>query len=159
MRSRLSVSASGQRDAARGNHPAIRRHFSFYLAETAKPAGNARARFEVRARTGRRRELEWPEGRNPHRQRSISITASRGGRGKPAHLREHLHENDRRDDRLPGKVTIEVKIGRDRVAAPGRALARDELRDPLDKPHRWLVREKLERIHHGVSVYFLPSDA
>jgi len=159
MRSRLSVSASGERDAACGNHPAIRRDFSFYLVETAEPAGNARARFEVRARTCGRRELEWPEGRNPHLQRGISMTASRGGRGKPAHLREHLHENDRRDDRLPGKVTIEVKIGRGRMAAPGRALAGDELRDPLDEPHRWLVREKLERVDHRVSVYFLPSDA
>jgi hypothetical protein len=159
MRSRLSVSASGERDAARGNHPAIRRHFSFYLVETAEPAGNARTRLEVRARTGSRRELEWPEGRNPHLQRSTSITASHSRRGKPAHLREHLHENHRRDDRLPRKVTIEVKIGRDRVAAPGGALARDELSDPLDEPHRWLVREKLERIDHRVSVYFLPSDA
>ena len=118
MRSRLSASASGERDAACGNHPAIRRHFSFYLVETAEPAGNARARFEVRAGTCGGRELERPEGRNPHLQRGISITVSRGGRGKPAHLREHLHENHRRDDRLPGKVTIEVEIGRDRVGGP-----------------------------------------
>ena len=157
MRSGLSVSASGERDAACGNHPAVRRHFSFYLVETAEPAGNARTRLEVRARTGSRRELEWPEGRNPHLQRSTSITASRSRRGKPAHLREHLHENDRRDDRLPGKVTIEVKIGRDRVAAPGRALAGDELRDPFDEPHGRLMRKKIERIHHAGSVY-LPPD-
>jgi len=65
MRSRLSVSASGQRDAARGNHPAIGRHFPFYLVETAEPAGHARTRLEVGAGTGGGGKLERPEAGNP----------------------------------------------------------------------------------------------
>lgn len=158
MRIADRASASSQRDAACGNDPAIGRHFSFYLEETTKPAGNARTRFEVGTGTGSGGEFERPEARNPQRQRGIRIAFSRCGRGQPAHLREHLDENHGRNDRLPRKVTIKVKICRDRVAATGRALAGDELRDPFDEPHRRLVRKKVEQVHHAVSVYFPPSD-
>ena len=76
MRSRVSVSASSERDAAGGDDPAVGRDFPFDLVETAEPAGHARARFEARAGTCGGRELERPEGRNPQPQRGIGIAAS-----------------------------------------------------------------------------------
>ena len=69
--------ASTKRDAACGNDPAIRRHFPFYLVETAEPAGHARARLEVGAGTGGGGKLERPEACNPQLQRGAG-SPSRG---------------------------------------------------------------------------------
>ena len=79
-------------------------------------------------------------------------TRRRGG--DAAGLREHLDEDDGGNDRLSGEVALKVEIvGRGRPPSD-RAHAGVDRGDRVQQPHRRLMRESIEPIHRGATIYF-----
>src|SRR5262249_34073403 len=106
---------AGERDASGRNEDAVGGHGSFDLVQSADSTGDAGACFEHDAGRRGRGKLERANGGDAQLKRTIRRAGGRRRDGDAADLREHLDQNHRWDDRLPGKVSLKVEVVRVRV--------------------------------------------
>jgi hypothetical protein len=71
-------------------------------------------------------------------------------------LREEFNQDDRGHHWMPWEMALEVEIVSAGPPAPGRRLARGDVYDFLDKPHRRLVRQLTKPGHQAATVYCAP---
>ena len=134
-----------ERQGAGGHEDAVSGDRAFDFAQSTHSAGDVRACLEDGARHRRRRELQRAERGDPQLQRFARKPVARGGRGQTAGLREQLHENHGRHNRLAREVPLKIKIVGIRYTSRRGTRAVLNVNDFLDQPHGRLMREAVNQ--------------
>ena len=137
-----------ERQGAGRHEDAVSGDRAFDFAQSTHSAGDVRACLEDGARQRRRRELQRTERGDPQLQRfarEAAVSAVRRSRGQAAGLREQLHENHGRHNRLAGEVPLKIEIVGIRYTSRGGTRAVLNVNDFLDQPHGRLMREAVNQ--------------
>jgi hypothetical protein len=139
IRGAASRALTAQRDAACRRETTVSGDLPFDPVQPSKLAANPCAHFKHRPRSDRRRKLERAQRRNAQ-------LAGPGDR-QPSCLRDELHKNHGRHDRISGEVSLEIEVIRPRDAPTHRTFAGSDLDNFLEQSHRRLVRQGIDPLH------------
>ena len=140
-----------ERQGAGRHEDAVSGDRAFDFAQSTHSAGDVRACLEDGARHRRRRELQRTERGDPQLQRFAreaavaAVSGVRRSRGQAAGLREQLHENHSRHNRLAGEVPLKIEIVGIRYTSRRGTRAVLNVNDFLDQPHGRLMREAVNQ--------------
>ena len=145
-RSRPALSGDsdlGEREVARRDELAVGGDAAGNLDEPTEPADDLGRRLKQDARPRRGRELEVVQRRQSQRLRhGVRRQCDRQSAG----LREQFDQRNRRNDRVRGKVPVEVPVIGMGDARRARSVPGNDLDDLLDESHRRPMRQLRQKV-------------